>query len=415
MQSFFKKPIVLVVLFFVFSFFLSLPANAQYMLQEFANTAGYPTDSNVSLISSVNNIINVALSLVGLIFLGMALYAGMRWLTAQGNEENVTKAKDALEAAVTGMVVVALSYAITNLVFSLTGSGAVTSQDPVEEIDDSEPSMILGTAGQSCQNNNDCDSGVCGSDLKCVDKKDTCAKDSDCIGEEKCMGGLCQNAGSTASDKCSGGCPAGEYCNFEGECKAGCAKDSDCTDGEVCMPGLNKCEAPTNVGSSCGPGGKGKCAFSGNPPAGYGGWIDDYLPGQKLCGDNVGVKCFFLSGSCVVNSQCEGICDSATNVCNNSQKGKCLKDSSKTWVESGLNICMSTTAYQNCVNLKTKCLQEVPLKFQSCLVVCDGLYNYKTQEKDLKKCNDNCNKTILNGKGIPDEFCNQNYLSCVKS
>ncbi|MCX6780439.1 MAG: hypothetical protein NT034_04680, partial [Candidatus Magasanikbacteria bacterium] len=64
------------------------------------------------------NILKIVLSTMGLVFLGFALFAGIRWMTAQGNEEHVTTAKNTLEAAAIGLTIVALSYAITTLVFS---------------------------------------------------------------------------------------------------------------------------------------------------------------------------------------------------------------------------------------------------------------------------------------------------------
>jgi len=115
MSIFFKKIYILTILLMVFLF--STPVSAQYQLGEFAGKAGYPTGANVSLESKAQQIINIALSLVGILFLGMSLYAGIKWMTARGNEENVTKAKDTLEAAIIGMVVVSISYAISNIIF----------------------------------------------------------------------------------------------------------------------------------------------------------------------------------------------------------------------------------------------------------------------------------------------------------
>lgn len=117
MSIFLKKIYILAALLMVL--FLSNPANvsAQYQLGQFAGKAGYPTGANVSLENKAQQIINIALSLVGILFLGMSLYAGIKWMTARGNEEHVTKAKDTLEAAIIGMVVVSISYAISNIIF----------------------------------------------------------------------------------------------------------------------------------------------------------------------------------------------------------------------------------------------------------------------------------------------------------
>ncbi len=66
--------------------------------------------------TTVTNIINWVLGLLGIIAVIMILYGGFIWLTAAGNEENVTKAKNILSAAIIGLVIVLLAWAIVNYV-----------------------------------------------------------------------------------------------------------------------------------------------------------------------------------------------------------------------------------------------------------------------------------------------------------
>lgn len=66
----------------------------------------------------VGNLIKIALSVVGLIFLILMIYGGYLWMTARGKEERVTKAKETLEAAVIGIIIVLAAYAITYFVIS---------------------------------------------------------------------------------------------------------------------------------------------------------------------------------------------------------------------------------------------------------------------------------------------------------
>jgi hypothetical protein len=61
-------------------------------------------------------IIGLVLSFVGILFLGLMIYAGLMWMTAQGNETKVTKAKDLLVNAVIGLIIVFAAYAITAFV-----------------------------------------------------------------------------------------------------------------------------------------------------------------------------------------------------------------------------------------------------------------------------------------------------------
>lgn len=58
-------------------------------------------------------IIGILLSFMGVIFLGLIIYAGMTWMTAQGNEQKVTKAKDMIANAIIGLIVVLSAYALT--------------------------------------------------------------------------------------------------------------------------------------------------------------------------------------------------------------------------------------------------------------------------------------------------------------
>ncbi len=66
----------------------------------------------------IGAIISVALSLIGFVFLGLALYAGFKWMTAQGNEKDVLIARDTLINASIGIVLIVAAYALTNFIFT---------------------------------------------------------------------------------------------------------------------------------------------------------------------------------------------------------------------------------------------------------------------------------------------------------
>ena len=68
--------------------------------------------------------IKAFLGLLGIIFLVLIIYAGYEWMTAQGDEEKVTKAKDTLSRAVIGLIIIIAAYSITYFVFNaLPGGG----------------------------------------------------------------------------------------------------------------------------------------------------------------------------------------------------------------------------------------------------------------------------------------------------
>ena len=78
----------------------------------------------------ISLIITTALEFVGVIFLVLAIYGGYIWMIARGNEEEVTKAKNILTAAVIGLVVVIAAYAISWYVINALGGAALKEATP---------------------------------------------------------------------------------------------------------------------------------------------------------------------------------------------------------------------------------------------------------------------------------------------
>lgn len=72
----------------------------------------------VSLPVIIGRIINIALSLLGLVFLGLALYAGFKWMTAQGDSKGVDEAKDTLKNAVIGIIITVAAYSLSSFIMS---------------------------------------------------------------------------------------------------------------------------------------------------------------------------------------------------------------------------------------------------------------------------------------------------------
>lgn len=112
----FKKIFLGVTLCLVMIFAVAAPVFAQGGLQETASAAQYK-ESNV--FSLVTGIISLILAFVGIVFLAIMFYAGLRWLIARGNEEFVTRAKDAMLNATIGLILVIAAYGITTLVIRL--------------------------------------------------------------------------------------------------------------------------------------------------------------------------------------------------------------------------------------------------------------------------------------------------------
>jgi hypothetical protein len=75
--------------------------------------------------STVVKIIQWVLGFLGLIAVIMILIGGFQWMTAGGNEEKVASAKKIISAAVIGLIVVLLAWAI--VIFVVSQTNKVTS------------------------------------------------------------------------------------------------------------------------------------------------------------------------------------------------------------------------------------------------------------------------------------------------
>lgn len=60
--------------------------------------------------------INFFLGFLGIIFLGLILYAGFLWMTDAGGGKNIEKAKGIISASVIGLIIILMAYGITELV-----------------------------------------------------------------------------------------------------------------------------------------------------------------------------------------------------------------------------------------------------------------------------------------------------------
>jgi hypothetical protein len=82
---------------------------------------GYATSSGLGskdIRDTIASIINVALSLLGIIVVVIIIYGGFLWMTAGGNEEQLTKAKQWIFGGIIGLVIILSAYAIASFVVS---------------------------------------------------------------------------------------------------------------------------------------------------------------------------------------------------------------------------------------------------------------------------------------------------------
>ncbi|MDO8626447.1 MAG: pilin [Candidatus Magasanikbacteria bacterium] len=131
----------------------------------------------------IGAIIGYALSLVGIVFFGLMLYAGVRWMIAMGNTEDVEKAKQTLEAAAIGLVIVLAAYVLTSEIFKVLSPATAPT----------DSAQLDAKLGQKLGEPVDCTNG----------QKELLESDVDC-------GGICSKK-----------CEAGKHCSEGKDCLSG--------------------------------------------------------------------------------------------------------------------------------------------------------------------------------------------------
>lgn len=98
------------------------PSVTGFGTQDLAGDVGL---GDTDLITLVQNIIRIILGLLGLIAVILILYGGFMWMTAAGNDDQITKAKGIMKAAIIGLIVIFAAWAVAEFVISrmMTATG----------------------------------------------------------------------------------------------------------------------------------------------------------------------------------------------------------------------------------------------------------------------------------------------------
>jgi len=86
--------------------------------EAFRGKSGFAAVTSSSFAGIVAVVIQAFLGLLGVIFLVLMITAGYKWMTASGNEEKMTEAKETIWRAVIGLIITVSAYAITYFVFN---------------------------------------------------------------------------------------------------------------------------------------------------------------------------------------------------------------------------------------------------------------------------------------------------------
>lgn len=186
----------------------------------------------------IARIINIALGFLGIIAVGLILYAGFKWMMSNGDEEKISDAKSTLKNGIIGLVIVLSAWGIATFILRTLG-GAINGGS-------SENGCINGnTQSCGCGGSMVCTNGawsgcVGGSNLNgCLTPPKTCDSDGN-------LGG-CQAANQI--------CAAGYFCDDSCSCQlqgnAGDSCDGDTTN-STCDADNARCSAYTTCDpSSC--------------------------------------------------------------------------------------------------------------------------------------------------------------------
>lgn len=132
---FFRKILLSSVTILLFFFlWTAVPAHALGLgdaVTNLDNAVGANTDVGLSgdLPTTIATVVTAVLSLVGTIFLVLTIYAGILWMTAQGEEDKIEKAQKIVKATIIGLFITLGAYAITAFVAGrLSGGSAVPNE-----------------------------------------------------------------------------------------------------------------------------------------------------------------------------------------------------------------------------------------------------------------------------------------------
>jgi hypothetical protein len=125
MKKIFKKISgIIIILFFFLPQVIFAQNSSLDTLKRVGETSGpYAGTTETTMYEIIANLISAFLGLLGVIFIILIILAGYWWMTASGDEQKLTKAKDTIYRAIIGLIITAAAYAITGFVFKNIGGG----------------------------------------------------------------------------------------------------------------------------------------------------------------------------------------------------------------------------------------------------------------------------------------------------
>ncbi len=101
--------------------------NANALLN-FTRVSALGTNDNPTVDEIAGNVISVALSLVGVVFIGIIIYGGYLWGTARGNEERVERGRKLIFEATIGVIIIFGAYFLTAFIIQQIGYATIETR-----------------------------------------------------------------------------------------------------------------------------------------------------------------------------------------------------------------------------------------------------------------------------------------------
>jgi hypothetical protein len=82
----------------------------------YTGVPGAYAQTNIGVL--IARVLNAVLSVLGIVFVALLVYAGFLWMTAAGNEAQIDKAKKIMTASVIGLIIILASWSIAKFVLA---------------------------------------------------------------------------------------------------------------------------------------------------------------------------------------------------------------------------------------------------------------------------------------------------------
>jgi len=118
-----KNIIAAIMLLFVLTPFLAMPAQAQPELgTNFVQPLGLQDGGDRDVREVAVDIVRYLMTFLGIIAVVVILLGGFKWMTAGGNEDKIGEAKSLIMAGIIGLIIILAAFAIVTFVIDITGS-----------------------------------------------------------------------------------------------------------------------------------------------------------------------------------------------------------------------------------------------------------------------------------------------------